>query len=296
MDVHQLRVFSAVFRLRSFSRAAEELRLTQPTVSEHVADLERALGVFLFDRAGRSVHPTPEAEVLFTRAGEVIERLAAIRDAVAATRRELAGEVALGASSIPAAYVLPAAIASFRARHPAVSFAVRSGDSREIAGLVAAHELILGVVGSRLALGNLRYRVLMQDELVVVVPPRGWETEKTLRRLARRPAVLREEGSGTRREAERILQAAGVDPSRLEVAAVLGSTDAVKEGVKAGLGWSFVSRRAVGEELAAGTLRAAPVAARMGRAFYAVTHARRSLPAAHQAFLEHLAAGGPATS
>lgn len=291
MDVHQLRVFCAVFRERSFSRAAASLRLTQPTVSEHVADLERDLDARLFDRSGRSIHPTPEAAVLYARAEELIQRLAAIPEAVAASRRTLGGVVELGASSIPATYLLPGAIAAFRARHPDVSFAVRVGDSREIAELVEAHRLLLGVVGSRIVRGHLRYWPLMEDELAVVVPPLGWEEAATLRQLAQQPTVLREEGSGTRREAERILEAAGVDPARLEVAAVLGSTEAVKQGVKAGLGWSVVSRRAVADDEAAGTLRVAAIPPRMTRTFYAVTHGRRTLPAASLAFLEHLADG-----
>jgi DNA-binding transcriptional LysR family regulator len=289
VDVHQLRVFSSVFRNRSFSRAADELRLTQPTVSEHIADLERQLGARLFDRAGRSIHPTPEADVLFARAQEIVELLAAVPDAIARSRRELSGQITIGASSIPGAYILPAAIAAFRRLHPGVSFVVRAGDSREIADLVLAHALTVGIVGSRIVRGHLHYRPLMEDELVVVVPPSGWAEATTLRRLAQRPAVLREEGSGTRREAERILQAAGVDPARLAVAAVLGSTDAIKQGVKAGLGWSVVSRRAVEEEISGGSLHVVPVAARMRRSFHAVTHTRRSLPSACEAFLEHLA-------
>ncbi len=289
MDIHQLRVFCSVFRNRSFSQAAVEQRLTQPTVSEHIADIERTLGARLFDRAGRSIHPTPEAEILFTRANAIIEQVAAIPDAIARSSKDLSGQVVIGASSIPAVYILPAAIAAFRKQHPGVSFHVRAGDSREIAELVVSHELTLGIVGSRIVRGHLHYRPLMEDELVVVVPADGWDEFSTLRRLSKRPAVLREEGSGTRREAERILQAAGVDPAQLAVAAVLGSTDAVKQGVKAGLGWSVVSRRAVEEEVAAGTLHIARVAASMRRSFFAVTHTRRSLSAAGQAFIDSLA-------
>jgi len=289
MDIHQLRVFCSVFRNRSFSRAAAEQRLTQPTVSEHIADLERNLGALLFDRAGRSIHPTPAAEILFTRANDIIEQMSAIPEAIAHSRKDLSGQIVIGASSIPAVYMVPAAIASFRERHPGVSFLVRASDSREIAALVASHELTLGIVGSRIVRGHLHYHPLMEDELVVVVPAHGWEKFSTLRRLARQPAVLREEGSGTRREAERILQAAGIDATQLVVAAVLGSTDAVKQGVKAGIGWSVVSRRAVEEEIAAGTLRVAPIAARMRRSFYAVSHTRRSLTAGCQAFIDHLA-------
>lgn len=293
MDIHQLRVFCAVYRNRSFSLAAVEQKLTQPTVSEHIADLERQLGASLFDRAGRSIHPTPEARILFARANDVIEQMAAIPEAIARSRKDLSGQIVIGASSIPAVYILPAAIATFRKQHAGVSFQVRAGDSREIAELVVSHEMTLGIVGSQIVRGRLHYRPLLEDELVVVVPSHGWEEFSTLRRLTKQPAVLREEGSGTRREAERILQAAGIDAAQLTVAAVLGSTDAVKQGVKAGIGWSVVSRRAVEEEIAAGTLRVAPVTARMRRFFYAVTHTRRSLPAVSQAFVDHLAGSMP---
>ncbi|HWR98921.1 MAG TPA: selenium metabolism-associated LysR family transcriptional regulator [Candidatus Methanoperedens sp.] len=293
MDIHQLRVFASVFRNRSFSRASEQLHLTQPTVSEHIHTLEEELGVSLFDRSGRSIHATPEADILFARASEIIERVGEIPGALSEHRRVLAGQVVVGASSIPGTYILPPAIAAFRARHPAVSFEVRVGDSREIAAAVAAHELLLGIVGSKIAVGHLQYTPLMEDDLIVIDHPGAREGPATLKRLAERPTVVREEGSGTRREAERILQAAGVDPGKLAIAAVLGSTEAVKHGVQAGLGWSVVSRRAVEAELAAGSLREVPLkGVRMRRSFHLVRHGRRTLPAPYRAFVEHLAAPG----
>lgn len=292
MDIHQLSVFASVFRNRSFSKASVELRLTQPTVSEHVRTLEEELGVSLFDRSGRSIHPTPEAEILFARASEIIERLGEISGALAESQRVLSGLVVIGASSIPGTYILPAAIAAFRSRHPAVSFEVRVGDSHEIAAAVAAHELLLGVVGSKIALGHLHYRPLMEDDLVVIDRPGASDSPMTLKRLLESPVVVREEGSGTRREAERILQAAGVDLEKLKVAATLGSTEAVKHGVQADLGWSVVSRRAVEAELAAGSLCEVPLkGVRMRRSFHMVTHERRTLPAPYRAFVEHLFSG-----
>jgi DNA-binding transcriptional LysR family regulator len=280
MDIHQLGVFASVFRNRSFSKASEELRLTQPTVSEHVRTLEEELGTSLFDRSGRSIHPTPEAEILFARASDILERVGEIRSALSAHRNVLAGQVLIGASSIPGTYILPQAIAAFRSQHPAVSFEVRVADSREIAAAVAAHELLLGVVGSKTALGHLQYRPLMEDDLIVIDRPGAWDGPMTLQRLAKRPVVVREEGSGTRQEAERILLAAGVAPEKLQVAAILGSTEAVKHGVQAGLGWSVVSRRAVEAELSAGGLREVPLrGVRMRRSFHLVTHGRRTLPA-----------------
>jgi len=291
VDIHQLSVFTSVFRNRSFSRASEELRLTQPTVSEHIRTLEEELGVSLFDRSGRSIHATPEAETLFARASEIIERVGEIRGALAEHRRMLSGLVVIGASSIPGTYILPPAIAAFRSGHPAVSFEVRIGDSREIATAVAAHELLLGVVGSKIALGHLQYRPLMEDDLIVIDRPGASAGPMYLKRLIERPVVVREEGSGTRREAERLLQAAGVDPDKFQVAAILGSTEAVKHGVQAGLGWSVVSRRAVETELAAGSLREVPLkGVRMRRSFHLVTHGRRTLPAPYRAFVEHLLA------
>lgn len=289
MDIHQLRVFASVFRNRSFSKASEELRLTQPTVSEHVRTLEEELGVSLFDRSGRSIHATPEAETLFARASEIIERVGEIRGALAEHHRLLSGQVVIGASSIPGTYILPAAIAAFRSCHPAVSFEVRVGDSRQIAAAVAEHELLLGVVGSKIARAHLQYRPLMEDDLIVIDRPGAAQAPLTLKRLVERPVVVREEGSGTRREAERLFQAAGVDPDKFQVAAVLGSTEAVKHGVEAGLGWSVVSRRAVEAELAAGSLREVPLkGVRMRRSFHLVTHGRRTLPGPYRAFVEHL--------
>lgn len=291
MDIHQLKVFASVFRNRSFSKASAELRLTQPTVSEHVHALEAELGASLFDRTGRAIHATSEAELLYARATEIIEKLGEIRAAIGEQRRVLSGQVVIGASSIPGTYVLPAAIAAFRERHPQVSFEVRVGDSREVAERVAAHELLAGVVGSRILRGHLQYRPVMEDELIVI-GARGDRGPGSLARLAGRPVVLREEGSGTRREAERILQEAGVDPAGLRVAAVLGSSEAVKQGVKAGLGWAVISRRAVGDELAHGALRELPVKGlKMRRSFFVVSHGRRTLPPPCRAFLEQLAAG-----
>ena len=292
MDIHQLNVFASVFRNRSFSKASEELHLTQPTVSEHVRTLEEELGVSLFDRSGRSIHATPDAEILFARASEIIEKVGEIRGALAEHQRVLSGLVVIGASSIPGTYILPSAIAAFRASHTAVSFEVRVGDSHEIAAAVAAHELLLGVVGSKIALGHLQYRPLMEDDLIVIDRPGAGERPITLKQLIERPVVVREDGSGTRREAERILQTAGLDLEKLRIAAILGSTEAVKHGVQAGLGWSVVSRRAVETELAAGLLREVPLKGeRMRRSFHLITHGRRTLPAPYRAFVEHMFSG-----
>lgn len=102
MDIHQLKVFSSVFRHRSFSKASEELHLTQPTVSDHIMTLEKEFDCKLFDRLGRTIMPTSEAEVLYNNAVEIIEKADALKGALGRFRKEIAGELAIGASTSPA--------------------------------------------------------------------------------------------------------------------------------------------------------------------------------------------------
>ena len=114
MDIHQLRIFASVFKNKSFSRASEELFLTQPTVSDHIKALEEEFGCRLFDRLGRTILPTNEAEALYGHALEIIEKADAVKDIIGRFKKEPAGELLLGASTIPGTYLLPPVMATFR--------------------------------------------------------------------------------------------------------------------------------------------------------------------------------------
>ena len=124
MDIHHLRIFLSVFRNRSFSKASTELRLSQPTVSDHIKSLEDYLECTLFERLAKKIIPTGEAEVLYNYAIEVTEKADGIRHAIGQFKKEVAGELIIGASSIPGTYLLPSLMASFKKQYPAISFQI----------------------------------------------------------------------------------------------------------------------------------------------------------------------------
>jgi len=133
--------------------------------------LEKELGCKLFDRTGRRVIPTKEAEVLYLHALDLTEKLDGIPDAIRGVNRDVAGELVIGASTIPGTYILPAIAADFVKQYPGVSFEIRLGDTEEIANLVLNHEILLGTVGAKTVNGKLDYTPFVEDELVLAGSP-----------------------------------------------------------------------------------------------------------------------------
>ncbi|HXX81039.1 MAG TPA: selenium metabolism-associated LysR family transcriptional regulator [Thermodesulfovibrionales bacterium] len=290
MDIHHLRIFASVFRHKSFSKASEELFLTQPTVSDHIKTLEEELSCRLFDRLGRSIVPTKEADALYTHAVEIIEKADVLKEVIGEVRKEVAGELVIGASTIPGTYLMPSIIAAFRKAHPSTSFQIIVSDSRDIVGRILRHEFLIGIVGAKLTNHQIHYISFMEDEMIAVAAPSLMKDGViTLQDLTRIPMVMREEGSGTRREVEKILENKGVAPEEIKIAGIFGSTDAVKQAVKAGLGISIVSKFSVTDELRCKVLKEIGLKdVLMRRNFYIITHKKRTLPLVYRAFLEHI--------
>ena len=290
MDFHQLRIFSEVYRLRSFTRAAETLHISQPTISEHIKNLEGELSTSLFDRLGRTIIPTADADLLFPRAQQLLDALNRLHDDLLRAREEMRGEIVLGASTIPGTYIIPSRVVEFSRLHPGVTFEVIIEDTAKITQMILDHQLFCGIVGARSFPDRLDYRRFVRDELLLVgrpeLRPAARISAKQLRGL---PFLLREEGSGTRVCMEEHFAGISVLPGELNQVAILGSTAAVKEAVRQGLGVSVLSRLAVGEELANGSLVEIGIKGlQMGRDFYLVSHRQRTLPAHYQAFCAHL--------
>jgi DNA-binding transcriptional LysR family regulator len=279
-----------VFKNRSFSKASLELRLAQPTVSEHIKTLERELNCTLFERLGKKIAPTREADALYNQALELIERAENVKTMLGRLKHEVSGELIVGASTIPGAYLLPELMTDFKRKYPAVSFQVRIGDSQEIVQQVLSHHILLGIVGSKITDAHVSYTPFLEDELVFVAAPSLIKTSTlSLKDLCRIPMVLREEGSGTRREAEKLLENQGFFCGSVKVAGIFGSTDAIKQAAKAGLGLAILSRFAVTEELQHKRLKEVKVSVPpMKRTFYIVTHRKRALPHLYSLFLDHL--------
>jgi LysR family transcriptional regulator, transcriptional activator of the cysJI operon len=255
MDTRQLAAFCAVVERRSFSQAAERLGVTQPAVSLQVRALEKRLGTQLLDRSGRRVEPTEAGKRLYRGA----QRLLALEDQILAevageAEGELRGELHIGASTGPAAVVVPLLLGEFQREHPAVRVALTVADTQAVVERVGARELELGIVGAARRHRGVVYEPLFEDEVILAVPPGHPFAGRTvpLDELRGESLIVMQEGAGVRQIVEDELRALGV---RLE----LGLQESVRSAVQAGYGVTFISRTAVEPELAAGTLAAARV-------------------------------------
>jgi len=291
MTNRQLEVFLAVARERSFSRAAQKIHLSQPTLSEHVRELEKELGRPLFVRRGRVIALTEAGRVFEPRAVRAVAAVEDARRAVVELDGLVRGSLLVGASTTPGIYVLPAIVAAFRQRHPGVEIALRIGNSRVIEERIRANELDLGVVGGHgLMPGERCLAAGLLDELVLVVSPRhAWAGRRDVPPawLADQPLLLREEGSATRQVTERALQAAGV---KVGPALELDHTEAIKQAVMAGLGAAFISVYAVRGELETRRLRALRLRGmRIRRHFHVLHNEVRAISASAAAFVALLA-------
>jgi DNA-binding transcriptional LysR family regulator len=289
MDLRRLEVFAKVAELGSFSRAADALFLTQPTISEHVRALEVELGLSLLDRLGRGAIPTPAGRVLLEYARRMLKLAEEARQAVDHFQGRMSGTLLLGGSTIPGEYVLPALIGQFKAKYPDIAINLRVGSSRQVSEWVDEGRVEIGVVGARPALRTLVARELMTDELVVVVPAgHPFTTRKSigLADVQSEPLVMREPGSGSRDAVERALSEAGTDLDAFRIAGEIGSTQAIKQAVRAGVGITIMSRRAVEDECRAGLLHCVKVRdLKVARSFYLITHRERTRSPLAEAFV-----------
>jgi DNA-binding transcriptional LysR family regulator len=274
LKLNQLEILCKIIESGSFSRAAVSLRLSQPTLTEHIKSLEDYLGVTLLDRLGREVVPTKAGEILYEYAQKILKLKAEAEQKLYSLKGELKGELVVGASTIPGEYILPALIKDFRDNFPTIFIKLSIGDTKKVIDETLNNQIELGIVGAEVKSAKLEYYPFVKDELILVVPPiSSWKKVKsiTIEKLKEVPFVLREEGSGTRMIMEKTLESHGMDVSDLEVVATLGSTTAVIQAIKSGGGCSIVSCRAVKEELKKGILKFIPIEkVRFYRKFYLV--------------------------
>jgi DNA-binding transcriptional LysR family regulator len=266
-------------------------------VSEHVRGLEDELGVQLLDRLGRGASPTRAGDLLLGYARRMLSLAREAQQALAQFQGRMTGELVIGGSTIPGEYVLPALIGQFKAKYPDISISLLIGSTRQVCGWLDDGRVELGVVGARPAARTLQARELMPDELVVVVPAgHPWASRRTvtLKELQAEPMVVRERGSGSRDAVEHALHEAGVSLTSLRVVGEMGSTQAVKQAVRAGVGIALISPRAVQDECRAGLLACVKIKdLQVARAFYLVTHRDRTRSPLAQAFVEFLESHPP---
>ena len=288
MELRKLEVFCKVVELKSFTRAASAVMLSQPTVSEHIRSLEDELGQKLNDRLGRQVEPTPVGRLLYGYAVKILRIQGEALQAIEQYGGKLIGRIMIGAGTIPGTYILPGVIGRFRERYPSVKATLKITSSHQIAQDVLDGQLEIGVVGACWSERGLEYKEIYSDSLSVVVSanhPLAGKKEIRLAELVEEPFILRESGSGTRKVVEQILEDHGVKTASLSEVAEIGSTAAVLQAVREGLGISIVSTVAVEKDLNSGTIVSLPVKGiKMERPFYLIRRKNRELSPAASIF------------
>jgi len=252
IDFRHLETFCRVANLKSFSKAADDLFITQPTVSGHILALEQSLSLQLFDRKGRDTRLTKAGEVFLLYATKILTSRKDLLNALREFSQGIRGELSLGASTIPGEYLLPKLMGSFRREHPNITLSLKIADTKEIVECVLQGDVELGMTGAMLNHHSLQYDKYEEDEIIVVGPfdhPLAKKKKVNFDDLFHEPWVIREEGSGTQMIVEQSLRKKGRSLKQLNVVMEMGSTSSMKEGVKAGAGLAFISKRAAEEEL-----------------------------------------------
>ncbi|NLJ77402.1 MAG: LysR family transcriptional regulator [Peptococcaceae bacterium] len=305
MDFHQLRVFVEVARQKSFSRAAERIFLSQPTVSSHIKALENEIGVPLLDRNPRELQLTGAGKILFQYAQQLIGTLEEVISAVQQEYRLVKGHLEIAASSVPGTYILPGLMKGFMDKYPGATFAVMLRDTRQVYESIRDYTYNLGFVGEQACFDELGQIKLTKDKLVLVAapgtrlpgekPPQkelfkiDLESDANLEKFLEVPFIMREPGSATRVVFENALrQFYGKKEVNLNIVAYLESQEAIKEAVKIGLGVTVISYKAVKGELAAGLMKGYTLPAlQMERDFYLIYRKNRIFSPLDKAFLTH---------
>ncbi len=293
MDFKQLESLCKVAELGSFTLAAEALFLSQPTVTAHIQALEKALGTRLFDRLGRRVVLTPAGEVLYQYARKML----ALREQAKESLRRLdglKGDLHLAASTLPGEYLLPRILPFLLREAPSSKISLKVSDSLEAIRTVEQNEAEVGIVGMKKEGDKLQFRPLFKDRIILAAPRShpfaGQQVE--WKELCQEGILTREAGSGTRRVFERALRQKGFNPADLRRTVELGSTTAVKEAIRAGLGIGMISDVALGDELGRTVLEVRLRGlGEVQRTFYLVTRRGRTLTPLAQRFVELVSKG-----
>lgn len=273
MSDRRLQVFHTVAVALSFTRAAEALHMTQPAVTHQIRQLEEELNARLFDRGNNSISLTEAGAQVLLYADRIIDLYGEMSESVKELTGDKAGLITLGASTTIAEYMLPELLGDFRRNFPDVQITLRVANTDAIVALVADNTIDLGVVEGEVDNQLLRVERCQEDELQVIMPPGHPLSNSTAvepMALSSYPFIHREDGSGTRSVVERYLSAQGVDEHALNRPFELGSTEAIKGAVQAGMGITIVSRATFSRELALGLLEARPLSPRLERTLYFV--------------------------
>lgn len=254
MNLKQLEAFVQVSESGSFSKAAKELFLTQPTISAHISSLEKELNVRLFIRNTKEVSLSDDGKDLYRYSKQITDLEKAIEERFYMDSDDGKHFITIAASTIPAQYLLPKVLMCYRERYPKEQIKIMETDSSEVVTQVVDHMVDVGFTGTVLEKKHCKYIPFYKDELAVITPDTPeYRILKEQNRddidwIRRKPLILREEGSGTRKEAEKQLKNAGISMETLDIVASIANQETIKKSVKQGMGITVLSRLAAEDE------------------------------------------------
>ncbi len=288
MDFKQIEAFVNVVRYKSFSKAADATFFTQPTISTHIRNLEKELGVKLLDRKSRAVEMTPQGAKFYKYAVEMINARAQAFDALDNSSDRVEGILEIQSSSIPAVTFLPDLLAGFRMEHSGIQYYVSSSDTQTVIDNITERRGEIGFIGDEPGGGGIEAVKVFTDKVVMIAPASYDIPDRiTMSEAVTYPFIWRETGSATRKSFEDAAVAMGYDKEVFDVAALFDDMDSVIRAVEAGLGVAIISEK-VASTIGSRTRIIQIEDFDEERSFYMITLRSSSLSPAAEAFMEYV--------
>lgn len=292
LDAHQLNIFVVAAELESFSQAARQLNLSQPSVSAQIKSLERLLRTQLFHRAGRHISLSEEGQILLPLAREMVRHSIHIEETMASLGRGVVGHLKLGCSTAVGKYTLPRLIARFRALHPRVQVSCNVMTRQNMLEALLDGVVHLAGTSSRDLGRDIECRPFTTDAVILVVPvdhPWAAQGEIEPQELLTENFILREETAGTRRVLENGLADHGLHVDQLQTVMVMANSEAIRTGVEEKIGVAFISRLVAADGMELGRIAEVKVAnLDLKQQLYMAHNVRRPATRAQRAFWEFI--------
>lgn len=292
MDIRQLTTFMEVAKTGSFSKAAEKLYLTQPTVTNHVHAIEKEFNAVLINRMSKEISLTDAGRIVYANSLDIINSYKQMKHQLDAYKGKIEGKLEIASSSVPRKHLLPELIAGFKRKYPKVIFSVIDVDSSMVVQRILDGYIDFGFVGAVYENANLEYLPVLDDHLVLASPPDTLEKDHkegmiSIRELVELPIILREQGSGTGKVLVQALDKIGLSPDNLNISAQVADTEFIKRMISLGTGSSFLSYRDVYDPNGKKTFETDVynvASLDLHREFYMVFHKKRKLSPLGEAF------------
>jgi DNA-binding transcriptional LysR family regulator len=288
LNLHELNVFVEAAQAQNFSVAARRLYLSQPAVSLHIRNLEKQLGVELFQRNGRNIALSETGKLLLPLAQQMLRDAKRLEETISGLLGKVIGRLSIACSTTVGKYVLPRLVAGFRTRYPDVAVEINVMSRRAAVERLQEGRAEIAVVSTRLNHHDLDFAAFLTDEVVLIVPPdHPWAVGRavTPQELLTVPFIMREPTAGTYEVLAEGLAAHGLGTEELQVVLTLANAEAIEMSVEVGIGAAFVSRLAAARGLALGKVVEVPVTGMsLSRVIYMVRHQRHAMTPLQQAF------------